>query len=508
MKTPLITFRNYTDGLDERKDTAPIYSGIFNLLVEDVESLENSFSQDNILYVGKHGSDSNTGKSTKEAFLTISKALLTASSETPAADNRIAIQVVDAGSYVEDLTVPEWCGVIAPAALIQGNHILNQNALIDSFRLVTTSGTCITKSSGTGQGSINCPKMILTGSAAGLLCTAGTVNFNGQDIAVENGYGIGSLTTSNIHVRLQNITVNGTGIAIGINAAGHITGSISCIEDTGSGTGVYVGDSGTINLHASRIACNTAYNIASVNATLNLVCSNLSGTQTNNGTMKYISSNSGGSISGDFEIGDKVSGNYAKFNSDGELRLYGDTTQWEDLRVPVISTKLGGTKDPDFVKVFDDGGTSQGVFTYAFNKNTEEELYFAVQLPHGWMQGSDIKAHVHWFGSTNGGVGTDVCWGLEYTWANIGATFGNTAIIYGDTNDLEEDIVADKHYLTELGSITATNKTFSSMILCRVFRDAAGVGGTDDYDYDANLLEIDFHYQIDSLGSNEEYTKY
>lgn len=208
------------------------------------------------------------------------------------------------------------------------------------------------------------------------------------------------------------------------------------------------------------------------------------------------------------KIGDVDGGNYAEIQTNGEIRLYGEATQWDDLRVPVLSTKLGGSKEPTFSKVFDNGAASQGVFTYLFDDTIEQELYFMVQLPHNWKQGSNIEAHVHWFPTVNGAAGQDVCWGLEYTWANIGGVFGNTTIIHGDTNHLAETLVANKQYLTELGNINSTGKTFSSMIICRVFRDATGALGTDDYPNDAALLEIDFHYQIDSLGSDEEYVKY
>lgn len=208
------------------------------------------------------------------------------------------------------------------------------------------------------------------------------------------------------------------------------------------------------------------------------------------------------------KFGNVPDGNYADFDDKGQLRLYGDATQWDDLRVPVLQTKLGGTKDPDFTKAFDNGSGSQGVFTYLFDKNTEEELYFLCQMPHNWKQGSNIECHVHWFPVADGAAGTDVCWGLEYTWANISSVFANTSLIYGDVNSLEETLVQDKHYLTELGAITSTGKTFSSMLICRIFRDATSSGGTDDYDNDAALLEIDFHYQVDSLGSDEEYVKY
>jgi len=183
---------------------------------------------------------------------------------------------------------------------------------------------------------------------------------------------------------------------------------------------------------------------------------------------------------------------------------------WDDERVPVTATRQGAARQPGFAKLYDDGGgpASTGVYAYYFDKATEEELFFTMQLPHAWAQGTDIECHVHWVPPVAGGAGHDVSWGLEYTWASIGSTYGNTTIIYGDTNHLADDpLVQDKHYLTELGTISGSGHTMSSMLICRVFRDATSTGGTDDYDNDACLLEIDFHIQKDSWGSTLEYTK-
>jgi hypothetical protein len=192
------------------------------------------------------------------------------------------------------------------------------------------------------------------------------------------------------------------------------------------------------------------------------------------------------------------------------IYLYGSAIAWDDLRFPALDTKLGGSKDPGFAVFKTNGAGSQGVFLYWFDKNTEEELYFVAQLPHRWAQGTDLEVHCHWVpAATAAGAGTDVCWGLEYTWVNINGTFGNTALIYGDeqSNGATETLTAGKHYLTELGTISGTGKTLSSMLVCRIFRDAGGTGGTDDYDDDAGLLEVDFHIQIDSFGSDDEYAK-
>lgn len=207
------------------------------------------------------------------------------------------------------------------------------------------------------------------------------------------------------------------------------------------------------------------------------------------------------------KIGDVTNGDYLEIQTDGSLLLYGDARNWDDLRVSANSTNLGGSKDPDFALWLNNGGASQGVFIYWFDRNTEEELYFMVQMPHGWAQGSDIHPHIHWAPKANGAAGAVVNWGLEYTWVNIGSTAGNTTIISNNVHTPADDpLVANRHYLTEFAAIDGTGKTLSSMLACRVFRDATGALGTDDYNADAGILEIDFHYQIESIGSKEEYS--
>lgn len=193
-----------------------------------------------------------------------------------------------------------------------------------------------------------------------------------------------------------------------------------------------------------------------------------------------------------FIVGDYNEGNYLRISSDGTLNLVGDATTWEDLRVPVTSTKLGGSKDPDFAKVLDDGDSSQGVFSYLFSNTTEEEIYFTVQLSHSWKEGSTIFAHVHW--SPTSAASGGVTWGLEYSWANIAGVFGNTTLATVDDTAAE---AADTHQMTDSIEIDGTGKTHSSMILCRLYRDVAD--DNDTYAADVALLEIDFHYEIDAI---------
>lgn len=194
-------------------------------------------------------------------------------------------------------------------------------------------------------------------------------------------------------------------------------------------------------------------------------------------------------------VGDYNNGNYLAIASDGTLSLVGDATAWEDLRVPVTSTKLGGSKDPDFAKVLDDGSGSQGVFAYLFSNTTEEEIYFDVQIPHSWKEGGTLYAHVHWSPTTAGAGG--VTWGLEYSWSNIGAVFGNTTLATVDDTAAE---AADTHQMTDAIEIDGTGKTHSSMMICRLYRDVAD--DNDTYAADVALLEFDFHFEVDAIADD------
>lgn len=172
--------------------------------------------------------------------------------------------------------------------------------------------------------------------------------------------------------------------------------------------------------------------------------------------------------------------------------LEGDAIVWDDLRVPVESTTKGGTKDPDFGQ-FLNNGSSQGVWIQWFDKTTEEELYFTVQIPHSYKVGSNIQPHVHWV--TDDASDLNVVWGLEYSWANMNDTFSNTTIITGTGSNSG----ANYHHMTSLGIIDGTGKSYSSMLVCRIFRDASNTA--DTFPQDAGLLEIDFHFQVQSFGT-------
>lgn len=169
--------------------------------------------------------------------------------------------------------------------------------------------------------------------------------------------------------------------------------------------------------------------------------------------------------------------------------------EWDDLRVPMTATQGGGVKDPDLAEFRDDGAGSTGVYSFAFDKTSEEELFFAAELPHGYKEGTDLLPHVHWGTDLATAVGT-VIWGLEYTVSNpISGTFGTTDTLEA-TYTFGGDIQFD-HEILSLGTIDGTALKISAMLLCRVYRKATA----DTFDGDAFLHELDFHYRADTAGS-------
>ena len=176
--------------------------------------------------------------------------------------------------------------------------------------------------------------------------------------------------------------------------------------------------------------------------------------------------------------------------------------RYKSLRIFPESTKVGGVKDPDFAVYKKDlGGTSQGVFVYYFDKAAEEELFFSFEAPLDYKETTDMYFEAYWAPKTNGGTGLKVCWGLEQTIADEGEVFGVTTLSYQDTATVDEDLIADKHYRSEIVTHPGAGLKVGHIHLCRVFRDATAAGGTDDYDDDVILLGLAIRYQADAIGS-------
>lgn len=184
----------------------------------------------------------------------------------------------------------------------------------------------------------------------------------------------------------------------------------------------------------------------------------------------------------------------------------GTADMWDDLRVPLSEPSTGNIQPEWDQFPYGEGGSAP--YLNWFKASGLDEMYFVVQLPHDWDEGTNIFPHVHWVPSATGAAGPSVPrWGLQYSWLNLGETHSSYTTIYGTTTTISEVLVANRQYITPLGTggMDATGKLISSMIICRLFRD--GNDAADNYAGLAGTLEIDFHYQRNSMGSRLEYEK-
>lgn len=166
---------------------------------------------------------------------------------------------------------------------------------------------------------------------------------------------------------------------------------------------------------------------------------------------------------------------------------------WDDLRFPATSGSLDPSASPVWV-------TYKTNFT-ALDFDEGDGIFFFAQMPHTYLEGSDIKPHVHFTLPVAGGGGTkNIGWSLSYSWVNINespfttGTGISSTINYGDA-------IADKHLIHALPTISGRGKKISSMLLLKLTRSVTA----NPYPNGVYLLEFDIHYQSVQWGSIQEF---
>ena len=174
---------------------------------------------------------------------------------------------------------------------------------------------------------------------------------------------------------------------------------------------------------------------------------------------------------------------------------------WDDLRVPASSTSVGVANVPAFQKNFDNGAGSVGLFQMSFSASARNDVFFEMQLPHSYEEGSDINLHAHYI-LLNNNVG-NIVWELEVLYGNIGSDFASPTTLVTPIT-VTTPGVAGRHMVTDLTTIIGGaglpgHSTISAFILGRLSR--LGNAGGDTYTGECALLGIDAHLRLNTLGS-------
>jgi hypothetical protein len=184
------------------------------------------------------------------------------------------------------------------------------------------------------------------------------------------------------------------------------------------------------------------------------------------------------------------------------------TVVWDDLRVTPGSFDRPGVSGPVYVAYAPGGGA---LSCYLPEFAVDDFASFTVQLPHSYKQGSDISVHIHWTAGTRGNEesGKLVGWKIDYSWANINGTFASM-----QTADLSDECAAADHTHQMTPEVTidghTSEKHISSMLLCTIKRTDTGTDDTWVGTASGSLpllLEVDFHFPIDTMGSRSASSK-
>ena len=166
---------------------------------------------------------------------------------------------------------------------------------------------------------------------------------------------------------------------------------------------------------------------------------------------------------------------------------------WDDFSVPASLQRQGATTKPDF------DYTNMGLL---FPQNDPGEIaYMIAQMQHRKALGSAIFPHIHYIQSG----ATLPVFKLDYRWYNNGSAVPGTwttistadgaGIVFPYTSGSILQILP-------FPDITAiANEGISSNLEMKLYRDDNVVSG------DVLVKYFDFHYQNDSTGSTQEYTK-
>jgi hypothetical protein len=190
--------------------------------------------------------------------------------------------------------------------------------------------------------------------------------------------------------------------------------------------------------------------------------------------------------------GDEAGGNVSTFEDTGFYVAKGSAVFWDDIMFSPTSFKGGVTDPPTFAAIT---GT---IYGWRFDAATGQAIHGSFEVPHSYKQYTDLEFHIHWCPTTtNTG---NIVWGIEYTVADIGVVLSAARTV--SIVPLAAPGVVNKHILTDIVSIPGTR--IGAVVSYRLFRQN---GGTDTFTGNAFLLSVGVHYQSDTLGSRQEFSK-
>jgi len=251
------------------------------------------WTEEQIYYVGKHGSNTNDGKSINKAVLTITQAIVLVNLQTPSSTNRFRIEICDAGTYEETFTIPTYVSIIGFTAKIipsSGHITMNDESylIVHTIEVLSVTGAVVI--AGMGISYIHALGSFINDTAGAFAITFTgkntlylTVNRIQSIPSAGKSYFLWSDLGSSVYIDIDYLQSSGDSYAFIIkDTTGLLLGRIKEVSSSSQKPLITVSENSTINLTSNKIISDNFLHISET-AQIIINCPDITGTITNNG---------------------------------------------------------------------------------------------------------------------------------------------------------------------------------------------------------------------------------
>ena len=90
----------------------------------------------------------------------------------------------------------------------------------------------------------------------------------------------------------------------------------------------------------------------------------------------------------DYKYPHAAATDYSQFEADGTLKFNGAATVYNDIIINAGNLRGGGTP-PSFLAF------QNNIWQVCFQNSVSDIVYGSFELPHGYMEGTDLEVHLH-----------------------------------------------------------------------------------------------------------------
>lgn len=248
----------------------------FDAVKADIDSISVGYLR--TLHVGKHGVDTNDGKTPNSSFLTVGAAVIAATALTPEEDNPVIIVIVDGGKYEESVVLPTHVHLLGPLAKISAVESTvaltldgGNNVQLREIEGAANQVACLRSNIAGPPATIQVQTMRVASGGSGFVnlevATGAAFLVNCREVFLLDGsfaFGVIATTVGHIHLNVGDVYFDGdNSVGVVLVLGGSFVGTIDHIVDRGSGTNNkgLLASAGNMDLDVHVIVADIAYEI-------------------------------------------------------------------------------------------------------------------------------------------------------------------------------------------------------------------------------------------------------